>query len=108
MTSRSIFVSEWPDAAVYDVTVAYSTRSFPQTELDILSGLFPSSVHFDVRRYALALLPDEPALIDAWCRALWASKERRLHAFCANLSFDTATTSGKLLDILVLLSPLAL
>ena len=95
---------------MYDVTVAYSTGtgSFPQTELDILSGLFPSSVHFDVRRHALASLPDEPALIDAWCRALWASKERRLHAFCANLSFNTVTTSGKLLGVLMLLSPLAL
>jgi len=75
---NNIICTEWKGkAAVYDVTIAYSSPS-PQTERDLLAGQFPGTVHFHVRRHDIAeLQPDS----DEWCQARWAEKEARLEAF---------------------------
>ncbi|KAK1791231.1 hypothetical protein P4O66_013251, partial [Electrophorus voltai] len=68
--------------AVHDITVAYP-ENIPQTERHLLSGSFPREIHFHVQRHAVASLPRQPELLEAWCRERWAEKEQHLRTFYA-------------------------
>uniref|UniRef100_A0A8C4QEN2 Lysocardiolipin acyltransferase 1 n=1 Tax=Eptatretus burgeri TaxID=7764 RepID=A0A8C4QEN2_EPTBU len=65
---------------IHDVTLAYPNKP-PQTELDLLGGLFPQEIHFLVRRYAVAALPYESVALTTWCQNRWQEKEAALQRF---------------------------
>ena len=63
--------------AIDDVTIAYDGK-FPITELDLLKGLFPKTVHFHVKRHKLNEIPQDEQQIGDWLRKCWDDKENRL------------------------------
>lgn len=74
-------MTDWPQAAVYDVTLAYP-GTFPQNETDLLSGVLPESVRFHVRRYSVASdIPVESAELERWLRSRWDEKDDRISRF---------------------------
>ncbi|XP_068437007.1 lysocardiolipin acyltransferase 1 isoform X1 [Clinocottus analis] len=66
--------------AVHDITVAYP-KNIPQTERHLILGHFPREIHFHVRRFPVASLPDSSSDLESWCRERWAEKEIRLRDF---------------------------
>lgn len=75
----SLFLGDNLDA-VHDITVAYP-KNIPQTERHLIMGFFPREIHFHVRRYPVASLPDSSSDLESWCRERWAEKEIRLRDF---------------------------
>lgn len=64
---------------VDDVTIGYE-GDFPQTEIDLLKGHIPSTVHFHVKRYDANDLSEADEEKGKWLRKCWADKEDRLKA----------------------------
>ena len=74
----NLTVTDWPTAAVYDVTLSYR-GTFPQKESDLISGILPQSVCFHIRRYsAVSDIPVELTDIDSWLRDRWNEKDQRI------------------------------
>uniref|UniRef100_A0A915C8H0 Phospholipid/glycerol acyltransferase domain-containing protein n=1 Tax=Parascaris univalens TaxID=6257 RepID=A0A915C8H0_PARUN len=68
---------------IYDVTVAYAD-SIVQSEMDLfLLGACPRSVHYDVRQFEAASLPESDEELAKWLLELWRKKEERLEKFYA-------------------------
>lgn len=63
--------------AIDDITVAYE-GVIPETEVDLLKGHIPTSVHFHVKRYDLNDLPKTDEDIGQWLLNCWDEKENNL------------------------------
>ncbi len=70
-----------PIDSVYDVTLAYPDGRW-WTEMDLMSGRLPPSVHVHFKRYRLSQLPAADALAE-WCNERFAEKEKQLALFRA-------------------------
>lgn len=67
---------------VYDITVGYP-KGVVCEEIDILKkGLFPSEIHFHIKKYNIEDLPaDDEEEISNWLCNLWRDKEHCLDQF---------------------------
>ncbi|XP_065344768.1 lysocardiolipin acyltransferase 1-like isoform X2 [Cloeon dipterum] len=72
--------------AVYDLTIAYP-KSVPQTEKDMLKGMFPEEVHFKIKRHAIESLPLDEVGYRQWLCQQWKDKEESLQEFYKTQSF---------------------
>lgn len=81
---------------VYDVTVGYPDKVV-STEWDLMrTGCFPKEVHFDVRKYEAAQLPEKDEDLRRWLTELWKQKELRLKVFYeADVGKRKFTPSGE-------------
>ncbi|CAF3924140.1 unnamed protein product, partial [Rotaria magnacalcarata] len=77
-----------------DVTIGYE-GDFPITEFDLLKGVFPSVVHFHVKRYSINDLPQEDEKIGEWLQNCWDEKENRLKKFYMTKQFDPLSNTFK-------------
>jgi len=76
-----VAIEGWPDAAVYDVTIAYP-GAFPQTEGQLVTGSLPDGVSFHIKRYMLNTdIPDTSAGVETWLRSRWDEKEQCIEQF---------------------------
>lgn len=68
--------------SVYDITIGYDSV-IPTSELDLLFGKMPTSVHVHIKKFSLRDLPPvtNEAQIGAWCSKQWLEKEERLKKF---------------------------
>ncbi|KAJ9578254.1 hypothetical protein L9F63_005524, partial [Diploptera punctata] len=80
--------------AVYDITVGYP-RTLPQSEIDILKGIFPEEVHFIITRFAGSSLPAGQEELKDWLTNRWRIKEETLTKFYASGSFQTTSSCNK-------------
>ena len=94
MVSSSLSVDHLD--AIYDLTVAYPYNC-PQTEPEFFGGNFPKEVHFHVKRYPIANIPQSEDGLKDWCCQRWAEKEDRLKKFYTDLCFTegSETCPGK-------------
>lgn len=84
--------------AIYDITLGYSDN-IPQTEYDVLCGVFPQKVHFHVRRYPVNVLPADEKSAEQWLQEKWKIKEQLLVEFYKNenkKSFSSADTTTRI------------
>ena len=80
--------------ALYDVTIAYPFN-IPQSEPDLILGNFPREVHFHIKRYPVANLPDSDEELATWCKQRWSEKEDQLRDFYSAGKFHSEISSGK-------------
>ena len=66
--------------AIIDVTIAYPHR-IPQNESDIMSGNFPSEIHFYAKSFPDKTIPENKDDLDIWCINRWKLKEDFLSNF---------------------------
>ncbi|KAG8254542.1 lysocardiolipin acyltransferase 1-like [Homalodisca vitripennis] len=79
--------------AVYDFSVGYP-GSLPQSEMDVLRGIFPEEVHFHIKRYPTSEMPTSDAGLKEWVNDLWQQKEQTLADFYCHRRFTTHPTNG--------------
>lgn len=72
--------------AVYDLTVGYPDK-FPQSEVDVVKGVFPQQVNFFVKRYPVQSLPTDPEDLKDWLKNAWKLKEQKLESFYKQQTF---------------------
>ncbi|XP_014289944.1 lysocardiolipin acyltransferase 1 [Halyomorpha halys] len=66
--------------AVYDLTIGYPD-TLPETEIDVMQGIFPEKVHFMIKRYSINELPSSFESVKEWLNRIWRAKEDTLHKF---------------------------
>lgn len=66
--------------SLVDITIAYPHR-IPQNESDILSGNFPSEIHFYAKTFPNKAIPEDKEDLDLWCCNQWKRKEEFLSNF---------------------------
>ncbi|XP_073989489.1 lysocardiolipin acyltransferase 1-like [Rhodnius prolixus] len=74
--------------SVYDLSVGYP-GTLPETEFDVLKGIYPEKVHFEIRRYPAKELPVSEEDLRKWLCFKWKHKEETLTKFYKNGKFDT-------------------
>ena len=74
----------FPNACIYDLTVAYEGINGYLTEKRLVTGDLPSAAHVDLRRIPLSSLPSGNAAVGEWLKSHWDAKEKQLAAFYAS------------------------
>ncbi|XP_075226211.1 lysocardiolipin acyltransferase 1-like isoform X2 [Lycorma delicatula] len=72
--------------AIYDLSVGYP-GALPQSELDVMKGIFPEEVHFFVKRYSTETIPRNESELKDWLNSIWKQKEQRLSEFYTHRTF---------------------
>ncbi|XP_077285188.1 lysocardiolipin acyltransferase 1-like isoform X2 [Arctopsyche grandis] len=83
--------------AVYDITIGYENFKKATPELvetcclkDMITGRFPTGVHFYIKRYSINSLPDDPISLGNWLNDIWKNKEEKLDNFYTHRKFIDA------------------
>jgi len=86
--------------AIDDVTIGYE-GNLPETELDLVKGQIPKSVHFHVKRYDVNDLPTNEKEIGEWLQTRWNEKEKNLKKFYEHeqSAFDTQRLNDEQIEL---------
>eukprot|EP01101_Sappina_pedata_P008157 TRINITY_DN4473_c0_g1_i1.p1 TRINITY_DN4473_c0_g1~~TRINITY_DN4473_c0_g1_i1.p1 ORF type:complete len:333 (+),score=83.78 TRINITY_DN4473_c0_g1_i1:260-1258(+) len=97
--------------ALYDVTIAFepetdselarkSERKSQWWEIGLptlfssLSGKFPQTIHYHVKRYEMSEIPEAKGELAAWLGSVWRKKDERIRQFYATGTLDALENPG--------------